>query len=64
MRKIISFNDKWKFTKDSDPAKARWEEVSLPHTWNHMDGMDGRGAAGFSSTEKRPAATREAIPPL
>ena len=43
MRKIISFNDKWKFTKDSDPAKARWEEVSLPHTWNHMDGMDGRG---------------------
>ncbi len=40
MRKVIPFNDNWSFTKDN----INWEPVTLPHTWNAVDGMDGRGA--------------------
>ena len=43
MRKIIPFNDNWSFTKDADPKGACFESVTLPHTWNNVDGMDGRG---------------------
>ena len=39
MRKIISFNDNWNFSKDG----THWEPVTLPHTWNAIDGMDGQG---------------------
>ena len=39
MRKIIPFNDNWTFTKDN----INWEPVTLPHTWNAADGMDGKG---------------------
>lgn len=39
MRQIINFNDSWLFSKD----KENWESVNLPHTWNAVDGMDGRG---------------------
>ncbi len=39
MRKIIPFNDNWSFTKDN----INWEPVTLPHTWNSIDGMDGKG---------------------
>ncbi len=39
MRKIIPFNDNWSFSKD----RINWEQVTLPHTWNAVDGMDGRG---------------------
>lgn len=44
MRKIIPFNEHWNFTKDTDPGTAKWEAVSLPHTWNAVDGMDGKGS--------------------
>jgi len=39
MKKIIPFNDNWNFTKDN----INWEPVTLPHTWNAVDGMDGKG---------------------
>ncbi len=39
MRKTIPFNDNWSFSKD----RVNWEQVTLPHTWNAVDGMDGRG---------------------
>ncbi len=39
MRKIIPFNNNWNFTKDN----INWESVTLPHTWNAVDGMDGKG---------------------
>ncbi len=51
MRNIISLNDNWYFTKESigTPAAltadilATWDKVSLPHTWNGVDGQDGKG---------------------
>ena len=41
MRKIISLNENWTLTfpKGERPS----ETVTLPHTWNAVDGMDGGG---------------------
>lgn len=39
MRNIICWNENWLFSKD----KTNWEPVTLPHTWNAVDGMDGKG---------------------
>ena len=45
MRKILNFNTKWAFAKnESKPPKTipkDWYLVSLPHTWNNIDGQDG-----------------------
>ena len=44
MRKIINLNDNWLFVHgDADPAvlPREGEKVSLPHTWNAVDGHDG-----------------------
>ncbi len=38
MRKIIDFNEGWKFKK---AAEATFAPVTLPHTWNAKDGQDG-----------------------
>ena len=39
MRKLIPFNESWLFTK---PGENR-VSVTLPHTWNALDGQDGGG---------------------
>lgn len=39
MRQTINFNENWQFTKD----QLHKETVNLPHTWNAVDGMDGKG---------------------
>ena len=45
MRQIINFNTKWAFTKDADSVPVsiseKWDLVTLPHTWNNIDGQDG-----------------------
>ncbi|MBO5260094.1 MAG: glycoside hydrolase family 2 protein [Agathobacter sp.] len=45
MREIINFNTKWAFTKDADTIPAtmpeKWYWVTLPHSWNAIDGQDG-----------------------
>ncbi len=47
MRKIITLSEGWKFLKADVPAETavnwaeRGETVSLPHTWNAVDGQDG-----------------------
>ena len=64
MRTILNFNKDWLFRKDfaDVPASlpADWETVTLPHTWNAVDGQDGgndyfRGtccyAKAFAKTE-------------
>ncbi|MBR5110326.1 MAG: glycoside hydrolase family 2 protein [Clostridia bacterium] len=47
MRTIVSLNRKWAFRKGvSAPPEAlcpEWDFVSLPHTWNGIDGQDGGG---------------------
>ncbi|NLI54337.1 MAG: glycoside hydrolase family 2 protein [Clostridiales bacterium] len=60
MRKTISINDNWQFTK-TETAKP--EQVTLPHTWNALDGQDGgsdyyRGACRYERT--LPNIAREA----
>ena len=41
MRTVLSLNDGWKFIKAADPTNAKGEPVTLPHTWNAVDGQDG-----------------------
>lgn len=45
MRKIISLNRKWAFSKEAVQIPAElpklWNWVNLPHTWNGIDGQDG-----------------------
>ncbi len=45
MRKVISLNEKWSFSKKADHIPEvlplLWEQVNLPHTWNNKDGQDG-----------------------
>ncbi|MCM1113584.1 MAG: hypothetical protein NC399_10065 [Muribaculum sp.] len=47
MRKIIPLNHNWHFTKtpyaDLSHGTVHWRPVSLPHTWNAVDGADGGG---------------------
>ncbi len=48
MRSIRNINDQWQFIKEdinvaevvSEPAN-NWSEISLPHTWNAVDGANG-----------------------
>ena len=45
MRTTVSFNEDWRFYKNTTEIPAQfpidWEEVTLPHTWNAIDGQDG-----------------------
>ena len=47
MRQILDFNENWWFIHaDVDVSEARpgeGELVSLPHTWNALDGQKGDG---------------------
>ena len=66
MRKVININPNWKFSKlDESDAKdisyddRNWEELSLPHTWNAIDGANGneyyRGACWYRKVLTLPA---------
>ncbi len=62
MRKIINFNDSWKFCKTADLPSTfpdDWESVTIPHTWNAIDGQDGgndymRGRAVYCKRFPKP----------
>ena len=48
MRKLININDSWKFSREdqadaykTDVKTKKWEDVSVPHTWNAIDGANG-----------------------
>lgn len=44
MRTILTINDGWKFCKEAEIPSVypqEWESVTLPHTWNALDGQDG-----------------------
>lgn len=59
MRRIIELYDKWAFTKENvqecGVSECEFEEISLPHTWNNLDGQDGgldyyRGVCWYKRT--------------
>lgn len=57
MRKIILLDKNWTFYKNPDSTQG--EEVSLPHTWNAVDGQDGgndyyRGTCKYECHFSRP----------
>ena len=70
MRKIISLNRKWAFTKQADALPQampeKWDFVNVPHSWNAIDGQDGdndyyRGIGYYAKTLNKmslPAADR------
>lgn len=48
MRKVINLNQAWKFSKqDVEEANhisfndTKWNVISIPHTWNAIDGAYG-----------------------
>ena len=42
MRNIINLNNNWLFVKDTTDVSVReGEQISLPHSWNAIDGQDG-----------------------
>ncbi len=61
-RTVINLHDGWRFRKtDAIPTifPEAWEAVTLPHTWNAVDGQDGgndywRGTAMYVKSLPRP----------
>ncbi|MGN0290907.1 MAG: glycoside hydrolase family 2 TIM barrel-domain containing protein [Lachnospiraceae bacterium] len=53
MREIVNLNTKWAFTKEADAIPKtmpeKWYWVTLPHSWNNIDGQDG-GADYYRGT--------------
>ena len=45
MRNVMELKDNWMFVKEAenaaDAASKKGTAVSLPHTWNAVDGQDG-----------------------
>ncbi|MBE5884113.1 MAG: glycoside hydrolase family 2 protein [Lachnospiraceae bacterium] len=45
MRTVINFNTKWAFSKEAagvpEVMPQKWYWVTLPHSWNNIDGQDG-----------------------
>lgn len=42
-RMVLPFNKDWQFSKDNfsfNDTAARWQKITLPHTWNIADVMD------------------------
>ncbi len=62
MRMIENFDQNWHFAKTVErPAclPSNWEAVTLPHTWNAIDGQDGgndywRGTAMYAKAFPKP----------
>ena len=56
---IITLNDNWTFFKGTAAAEgASGEKVTMPHTWNAIDGQDGgsdyfRGECTFTASRRR-----------
>lgn len=57
MRQVLNMNTKWAFSKEAAGVPSEmpenWYWVSLPHTWNAIDGQDGnndyyRGTAYYA----------------
>ena len=69
MRNVLNFNASWLFAKQTEVPAALptdWEQVSVPHCWNAVDGQDGgndyfRGTCQYAKSFTKaelPAADR------
>lgn len=63
MRKVMELKDNWMFVKEAenaaDAASKKGTAVSLPHTWNAVDGQDGgndyhRGTCWYVTKFQKP----------
>lgn len=63
MRNVMELKDKWMFVKEAenaaDAASKKGTAVSLPHTWNAVDGQDGgndyhRGTCWYVTKFQKP----------
>ncbi len=66
MRSTVLFHDHWKFSRTRENIAAAGEAITLPHTWNAVDGQDGgndyyRGTCWYLKefTCEAPAAGQE-----
>ena len=59
MRQVVNINQKWAFSKEASAVPQtmpeKWYWVTLPHTWNAIDGQDGgsdyyRGTCYYAKT--------------
>lgn len=64
MRNTINLNEDWRFSREDtglpESLPLHWHRVSLPHTWNAVDGHDGngsyyRGSCWYARTFKTPS---------
>jgi len=70
VRTVFNLNANWAFSKEATSlpteAPSNWEQVTLPHSWNALDGQDGgndyfRGTAYYAkqlNKQDLPAAER------
>ena len=63
MRKVMELKDNWMFVKEAenaaDAASMKGTAISLPHTWNAVDGQDGgndyhRGTCWYVTKFQKP----------
>lgn len=58
MRRQVLWNEAWSFTKDTSLPEVNWEQVTLPHSWNALDGQGGgryyRGTCWYRKRFRRP----------
>lgn len=68
MRTITELKENWKYVKAADSAEiaagTEGEMVTLPHTWNAVDGQDGgndyyRGTCWYVTSLKKPEAAAD-----
>ena len=66
MRKKIDINKEWQFHKGDisfdEIAGCEWEDVTLPHTWNNLDGQDGGNDYYQGRAWYRKILSKELIP--
>ena len=67
MRNIVNLNDGWLFVKDTEDITRRdGESVTIPHSWNAIDGQDGgndyfRGTSLYVKTLARETLPESAL---
>ena len=64
MRTVLNINDSWEFIKNCDNLECteNIEKISLPHTWNGIDGQDGGNDYFRGKCLYRKEISKESLP--